>query len=150
MNAVREQVKEYYGRTVRSSRGRRAGCACSSESIPEEVRAVLPLIDEEIIEQSYGCGSPIPPDLAGLTVLDLGCGTGRDAFVASKLVGSSGRVIGVDMTDEQLVVARRHVSRNRESWACRGPTWNSGAATSRTWRVSALLTNRSTWSSRIA
>jgi len=41
-------------------------------------------------------------------VLDLGCGTGRDCYLLSKLVGSTGRVIGVDMTPEQLEVAVRH------------------------------------------
>ncbi|MCQ2071434.1 MAG: methyltransferase domain-containing protein, partial [archaeon] len=43
------------------------------------------------------------------TVLDLGCGTGRDVYIVSKLVGESGRSIGIDMTDEQLDVARAHV-----------------------------------------
>jgi len=42
-------------------------------------------------------------------VLDLGCGTGRDVYVAAQLVGPRGRVIGIDMTAEQLDVARRHV-----------------------------------------
>jgi SAM-dependent methyltransferase len=65
-------------------------------------------LDDEILSKFYGCGSPIPPALEGCTVLDLGCGTGRDVFVLSKLVGETGRVIGVDMTDEQLEVARRH------------------------------------------
>lgn len=48
----------------------------------------------------YGCGSPIPEEVEGITVLDLGCGTGRDVYVASGLVGEKGKVIGVDMTDE--------------------------------------------------
>ncbi|GAU66952.1 methyltransferase [Streptomyces sp. NBRC 110611] len=55
-------------------------------------------------------GSPIPAALDGITVLDLGCGSGRDAYVLAQLVGPNGRVIGVDMTDEQLAVARRHQS----------------------------------------
>ena len=42
------------------------------------------------------------------SVLDLGCGTGRDVYIVSKLVGESGHVIGVDMTPEQLSVAERH------------------------------------------
>jgi SAM-dependent methyltransferase len=41
-------------------------------------------------------------------VLDLGCGTGQDSFVAAKLVGENGRVIGIDMTPGQLEVARRY------------------------------------------
>ena len=41
-------------------------------------------------------------------MLDLGCGAGRDAYLVSRLVGPNARVIGVDMTAEQLAVARRH------------------------------------------
>jgi ubiquinone/menaquinone biosynthesis C-methylase UbiE len=66
-------------------------------------------IDDEILDQFYGCGSPIPDDLEGRVVLDLGCGTGRDVYLASKRVGPDGYVIGIDMTPEQLDVARRHV-----------------------------------------
>jgi SAM-dependent methyltransferase len=47
--------------------------------------------------------------LEGITVLDLGSGTGRDVFLCSALVGQNGRVIGVDMTDEQLEVANKHI-----------------------------------------
>nr|HPO24131.1 methyltransferase domain-containing protein [Arenimonas sp.] len=59
-------------------------------------------------DRFYGCGSPIPAALNGCTVLDLGCGTGRDVYLLSRLVGEHGRVIGVDMTAEQLAVARKH------------------------------------------
>ena len=48
----------------------------------------------------YGCGLVIPEDLDGMDVLDLGSGAGQDCFVLSKLVGESGSVTGVDMTDE--------------------------------------------------
>ena len=50
----------------------------------------------------YGCGLVIPEDLEGLDVLDLGSGAGQDCFVLSKLVGESGSVTGVAMTDEQV------------------------------------------------
>lgn len=62
----------------------------------------------EVSSSFYGCGSPLPPALPGATVADLGCGTGFDVYVASQLVGPEGSVIGVDMTDEQLAVARKH------------------------------------------
>ena len=53
-------------------------------------------------------------------VLDLGCGTGRDiCFLLSKLVGEKGEVIGVDMTEEQLAVAHRHVEYHREKFGFR-------------------------------
>lgn len=45
----------------------------------------------------------IPEKLEGCTVLDLGSGSGRDCFVLSKLVGESGQVIGLDMTDEMVL-----------------------------------------------
>ncbi len=105
-----KQIKEYYGKTLRSNRELKTGACCSTNSLPGYLQEVLSLIDDEIVERFYGCGSPIPPDLAGLTVLDLGCGTGRDVYIVSKLVGPEGRVIGVDMTDEQLAVARRHLT----------------------------------------
>ncbi len=51
----------------------------------------------------------VPEMLEGCKVLDLGCGAGRDSFILSKLVGSTGRVVGVDMTPEMLETAKRNV-----------------------------------------
>lgn len=63
----------------------------------------------EVKAKYYGCGLCLPDDdLAGLSVLDLGCGAGRDCYLLSQLVGESGRVVGVDMTEAQLAVAREH------------------------------------------
>ena len=53
--------------------------------------------------------SQIPTSIEGLSVLDLGCGSGRDCYLASCLVGPTGKVTGIDMTAEQLVTARAHV-----------------------------------------
>ena len=79
-------------------------CLCPVR--PDE--ADLTHIPSEVVERFYGCGSPVPLALEGCTILDLGCGTGRDVYLASALVGENGKVIGVDMTEEQLEVARRH------------------------------------------
>jgi len=115
MSDIIEQVKEYYGKTLNSTDDlQTSACCCSTDSLPRQVREVLPLIADEILDKFYGCGSPLPPCLEGATVLDLGCGTGRDVYVASKLVGPSGRVIGVDMTDEQIAVARAHQNEQAE------------------------------------
>lgn len=103
-------VKEYYGKILQGTKDLQTSACCSTETFPEAHRAILAEIDEEILDRFYGCGSPIPPAIEGCTVLDLGCGTGRDVYLASKLVGPKGYVIGVDMTDEQLAVARRHVN----------------------------------------
>ena len=52
----------------------------------------------------YGCGLAIPAKLEGMKILDLGSGSGRDCFTASKLVGQEGGVVGIDMTEELVHV----------------------------------------------
>ncbi|MDD4168791.1 MAG: methyltransferase domain-containing protein [Desulfotomaculaceae bacterium] len=49
-----------------------------------------------------------------MTVLDLGCGSGLDVYVAAKLVGEHGQVIGVDMTQEQLDIAKKYEEEQRQ------------------------------------
>jgi arsenite methyltransferase len=66
----------------------------------------LKVIPQEVVERDYGCGDPSKYLRAGETVLDLGSGTGKICFIAAQVVGPNGRVIGVDMTDEMLNVAR--------------------------------------------
>lgn len=106
---IRAQVREYYGKTLGGSDDLKTNaCCCSTERPPRYVLDVMPDIADEIVERFYGCGSPIPPALEGATVVDLGCGTGRDVYVLSKLVGPTGRVVGVDMTPEQLAVAEKY------------------------------------------
>lgn len=102
-------VKEYYGKVPAGSKEQQATACCSLEVCPPAHQAILAEIDDELLDRFYGCGSPIPAAIDGCTVLDLGCGTGRDAYLASKLVGQDGFVIGVDMTVEQLAVARKHL-----------------------------------------
>src|SRR6059036_1414455 len=68
----------------------------------------LKVIPQEVIERDYGCGDPSRYLREGETVLDLGSGTGKICFIAAQIVGPSGKVIGIDMTDEMLEVARRN------------------------------------------
>jgi arsenite methyltransferase len=69
-------------------------------------------IPEEVLKISYGCGTPagLKTVQAGETVLDIGSGGGIDCFEASRLVGPAGRVIGIDMTDTMLEIARKNAS----------------------------------------
>ena len=68
----------------------------------------LKVIPREVIERDYGCGDPSRYLRDGETVLDLGSGTGKICFIAAQIVGPNGKVIGVDMTNEMLEVARRN------------------------------------------
>jgi len=104
-----EKVKEYYGKVLSSTKDLKTSACCTVEALPASLRPVLGLLHPEVKERFYGCGAPFPPELDGKTVLDLGCGSGRDAYLLSKLVGPKGAVIGVDMTEEQLAVAESHV-----------------------------------------
>ena len=68
----------------------------------------LEVIPEEIIERDYGCGDPSKYARPGETVLDLGSGTGKICYIISQKVGEEGKVIGVDINDEMLGLARSY------------------------------------------
>ncbi|KAA3612870.1 MAG: methyltransferase domain-containing protein [Planctomycetota bacterium] len=73
-------------------------------------RRYLQVLPPEILERDYGCGDPSKYLRPGERVLDLGSGGGKICFIASQVVGPKGSVIGVDMTEEMLELARRHQS----------------------------------------
>ncbi|MEO8461520.1 MAG: methyltransferase domain-containing protein [Dokdonella sp.] len=101
-------VRHYYGEVLKSNDDLKTGACCPPEAIPAHLRPLLDDVHPAVKNKFYGCGSPLPPALEGMTVLDLGCGSGRDTYMLSRLVGERGSVIGIDMTPEQLDVARSH------------------------------------------
>ncbi|MDZ4662882.1 MAG: methyltransferase domain-containing protein [Pseudomonadota bacterium] len=113
---TRESVMDYYGKVLKTNQDLKTNACCTSDSLPNFIKPIIKEIHSEVLEKFYGCGSPIPLELAGKTVLDLGCGSGRDSFIMSKLVGAEGQVIGVDMTDEQISVALRHQDHHRKQF----------------------------------
>ncbi len=94
-------VRERYRGAARQAE---AALCCPVDYDPKYLKA----IPAEVIERDYGCGDPSRWVKEGDTVLDLGSGTGKICFIASQVVGPKGRVIGVDMTDDMLEVARRN------------------------------------------
>ena len=70
----------------------------------------LEILPEEILQRDYGCGDPSRDVREGETVLDLGSGGGKICYIASQIVGEHGAVIGVDMNDDMLSLARQHQS----------------------------------------
>ncbi len=118
---VRQKVKEFYGRLAQeASSGTPASC-CKSSSCCTPIANAIVLYDlddlenlpREAVSFSLGCANPLL--LAGLkegeTVLDLGSGGGLDVLAASKYVGRTGKVYGLDMTDEMLDLANRNKER---------------------------------------
>ena len=71
-------------------------------------RSLLAMLPQEIIDKDYGCGDPSRYVEPGDTVLDLGSGGGKICYMAAQLVGENGKVIGIDMTDEMLALARKY------------------------------------------
>lgn len=128
MADIHEEVKEYYSDVTLNKGGemRTSICHCSKDQYPKFMREILKELPDDIVERSYGCGSPVPLALEGCTVLDLGCGTGQDTYLASKLVGPEGKVIGVDMNDDQLDVAKRHQEEVAEKWGFSNVEFHKG------------------------
>jgi arsenite methyltransferase len=98
---VEDAVKDRYRRGAQE---RVADLCCPVDYDPRYLAA----IPDEVLERDYGCGDPSRHLRPGETVLDLGSGTGKICFIAAQVVGPAGRVIGIDMTDEMLQVARRN------------------------------------------
>jgi ubiquinone/menaquinone biosynthesis C-methylase UbiE len=71
-------------------------------------KALLERLPREIVEKDYGCGDPSRYVREGDVVLDLGSGGGKVCYMAAQLVGRQGRVIGVDMNDDMLALARKY------------------------------------------
>ena len=105
-----ESVSKYYGQVLKKGSDLKTSAACCSGSPHPVIAAIFAQIPREVIEKFYGCGAPLPLGVKGLRFLDLGSGSGRDCFAAAALVGEDGRVTGVDMTIEQLEIARKHAA----------------------------------------
>lgn len=108
---VRAAVKEKYGAIARGERG---GC-CSevAKNTPAIGYSAEDLAIAGEANLGLGCGNPLvlAEIQPGMTVLDLGSGAGFDAFLAWRRVGPTGRVIGVDMTDDMVRLARENATR---------------------------------------
>jgi arsenite methyltransferase len=111
-----EQVQHYYGEALSSSKDLKTTACCTAAAPQAYLVDALDSVHQEVRDRYYGCGLVLPGALEGLRVLDLGCGAGRDVYVLSKLVGPSGRVVGVDMTPAQLSVAKSHLDWHKRAF----------------------------------
>ncbi|MBI5481519.1 MAG: arsenite methyltransferase [Deltaproteobacteria bacterium] len=113
---IRKHVAESYAQAVRSTAG---GC-CGADAVPTGVAAKLAgytsaqleALPRDAVVSSFGCGNPVAfaEVRPGDVVLDLGSGAGIDILLAAKKVGPTGRVIGVDMTEEMITRARANIA----------------------------------------
>lgn len=118
---LHQQVKDYYGAELTGTTDLKTD-ACSTLDAPApHLRKAIARVHKEVSSRYYGCGLAVPTQLEGLKVLDLGCGAGRDVFTLASLVGPNGHVTGVDMTPEQLSVAREHEAWHAEQFGYDAP-----------------------------
>ena len=95
-------VKDYYGKTLQTSADLKTQACCTPDDFPSYVNQLLANVHDKVLAKYYGCGLVMPLELQGKRVLDLGSGSGRDAYVLAQIVSAKGEVIGIDMTVEQL------------------------------------------------
>lgn len=123
---IRQKVREGYGHIAVAGSPRRSmggGCCGSTPVGSEQLAQLIGYSSEELSALPEGanmglsCGNPnaLASLQPGEVVLDLGSGGGFDAFIAGKKVGSTGRVIGVDMTAEMLAKARKNAQSYRQT-----------------------------------
>ncbi|MGB4247221.1 MAG: methyltransferase domain-containing protein [Pseudohongiellaceae bacterium] len=113
---MHELVKDYYGKQLQSSADLKTSACCDISAVPEWLKPLLAKIHPEVLSRYYGCGLIAPATLEGCRILDLGCGSGRDVYALAQLVGPRGEVVGLDMTDEQIAIARTHQAWHAEQF----------------------------------
>ena len=117
-DTIRKNVSEFYTNSVKTGCG--CGSGCCGPTLPQGIAVIqagygtdeTTGLPEDAVSNSFGCGNPLVFSGVekGQTVLDLGSGAGIDLLIAAKKVGSTGRVIGVDMTDEMIAHARKNIA----------------------------------------
>lgn len=109
-----ENSQDYYGKVLTGSSDLKTDACCTTEAPPPEILAAMRNVHEDVRARYYGCGLVVPQAIEGCHVLDLGSGSGQDAYILAQLVGEHGSVTGVDATPEQLAVANAHLDWHRE------------------------------------
>jgi len=112
----KQEVQEYYGKTLSKTEDLKTNACCTTSSYPKEIKDLIKDVHPEVVEKFYGCGLTIPKLMDGLDVMDLGSGSGRDSYLISRMVGEKGSVLGIDMTEEQLAVANKHIGYHQEKY----------------------------------
>lgn len=100
--SVEKAVRERY---TRGAQHQEVALCCAPVNYDKKYLEVIP---QEIIERDYGCGDPSKYVKPGETVLDLGSGAGKICYIIAQMVGPEGKVIGVDINDEMLKLARSY------------------------------------------
>ncbi|XP_033371710.1 arsenite methyltransferase isoform X4 [Parus major] len=117
-----DKCRDYYGKELQKTEDLKTNaCITSARPLPKLVRDALKHIHDEVVARYYGCGLVIPECLSSCRILDLGSGSGRDCYLLSQLVGEQGHVTGIDMTESQVELAKRHIAYHMDKFGYRKP-----------------------------
>ena len=115
---LKKLVNEKYSEIAASNQGCACGCGCSDSIQPMEYSIMsddYSLVDGYYSEADLGLGCGMPTEFANIksgdTVLDLGSGAGNDVFIARREVGRTGKVIGLDFSQDMLVLAQNNCTK---------------------------------------
>ena len=109
-----ELSRKYYGEILGQSSDLKTDACCTIDRPSPTILAALANVHDEVRSRYFGCGLVVPQAIEGARILDLGSGSGQDAYLLAQLVGVHGSVVGIDATREQLAVAERHLDWHRD------------------------------------
>jgi SAM-dependent methyltransferase len=109
-----DNARHYYGEVLQGSSDLLTDACTMADVPPRHVLSALGNVHPEVKARYFGCGLVAPAAIRGARILDLGSGSGQDAYVLAQLVGPDGAVVGVDATPQQLEVARAHEEWHRD------------------------------------
>lgn len=93
VDETRASVSKYYGQELTKSEDLKTNACCTAGAPPDYIQEAIYNIHPEVVARYYGCGLCLPQyPLEGAHILDLGSGSGRDVYIASQLVGKTGKV----------------------------------------------------------
>ncbi|XP_041789479.1 arsenite methyltransferase [Chelmon rostratus] len=122
---IHTDVKDYYGKVLQKTSDLKTNvCMTPARPVPAFIRQALKNVHHEVNARYYGCGLVVPECLEGCRILDLGSGSGRDVYMLSQLVGEKGHVTGIDMTEDQLDVAKAYVDHHMKEFGYKKPNVN--------------------------
>ena len=116
---IKQTVKEKYGSIAHQSKQRNLSSCCGATGCGSEVYSIMSddysLVEGYNADADLGLGCGLPTEFAkikeGDTIIDLGSGAGNDAFIARRIAGDNGKIIGVDFTEKMIALARENAGK---------------------------------------
>ncbi|KAJ7325153.1 hypothetical protein JRQ81_018173 [Phrynocephalus forsythii] len=122
---IHREVQDYYGKELTKTEDLKTNaCMTSTKPLAPFIKEALQCVHEEVSAKYYGCGLVVPECLEDCWILDLGSGSGRDCYMLSKLIGENGHITGIDMTENQVEVAKKHINYHMNKFGYQKPNVN--------------------------